>query len=132
MNAEARIEQIDDFFVREFALYLNEHRHPANRLTHMLGIPIIIVTMVAALILWSWQIFLGGQLVGWFFQLVGHRIEGNRPALLRRPISFLMGPLMVLVELGEHFGAKPRFAAEARAHVFGGPLPVSEHATVGS
>jgi uncharacterized membrane protein YGL010W len=62
---------------------------------------------------WSWC----GQLVGWAIQIAGHRIEGNRPALLKRPISFLMGPLMVLVEFAEHFGLRFGFARRAREAV---------------
>jgi uncharacterized membrane protein YGL010W len=113
----ARIEQSEQFLVRQFAFYLNEHQHPGNRLTHMFGIPLLVVTLVWAIVAMSWKIFVVGQVVGWALQLIGHRIEGNRPALLKRPISFAMGPLMVLVELGEYLGIHPKFANEARALV---------------
>ena len=103
------------FLVRQFAFYLQEHQHPGNRLTHLFGIPILIITLLWSLIALSWQIFVAGQVVGWTLQLIGHRIEGNRPALLKNPVSFAMGPLMVLVELGEYAGIRPRFADEARA-----------------
>lgn len=115
-NAE-RIAAIDDFWTREFAYYLDEHRSPLNRLTHMVGIPILVTTGVIGLLTLDWRILLGGQVVGWAFQLLGHRIEGNRPALLRRKISFVMGPLMVLVEIAEHLGLRFRFAERARAAI---------------
>jgi uncharacterized membrane protein YGL010W len=102
---------------REFAHYLAEHRHPANKATHFVGIPLLIGTAVAGLVLLDWRLFLGGQVVGWAIQVLGHRIEGNRPVLLRRPSAFLMGPLMVLVELAGLLGARPAFAERARASV---------------
>ncbi len=116
-----RIGTIDDFWTREFAFYVNEHRHPGNRATHMIGIPILVGTAVVGLLTWNPWLIVGGQVVGWAFQLVGHRIEGNKPALLKRPISFLMGPVMVTVEILETFGARFAFAEEARALVFGAP-----------
>lgn len=115
--AKARIEAIDEFWAREFALYLHEHRHPLNRMTHMVGVPLLLVTLGLGLWLPSWGILLGGQVVGWAIQIAGHRIEGNRPALLKRPISFLMGPLMVLIEFLEPLGVHPRFVRRAREAV---------------
>lgn len=93
----------------EYQRYLAEHRHPMNRLTHRVGIPLIVVTpFIAALTMNVWWL-VGGQVVGWAFQLIGHRFEGNRPAFLKRPISVVMGPLMVLVEMGEAVGIHPSF-----------------------
>jgi hypothetical protein len=120
MDTLQRISQLDDFWTREFAYYLNEHRHPGNRLSHMCGIPILIVSLVWGIARLDWRLVVTGQLVGWALQLVGHRIEGNRPALLKRPISFLMGPLMVLIEMAELVGIETRFGRRARAVVFGG------------
>lgn len=114
MSTHDRIAAIDEFWTREFAYYLNEHRHPLNRLTHMFGVPILVVSGVWALAAASVPVFVVGWTVGWAFQLAGHRIEGNRPALLKRPISWLMGPLMVLVELAELLGLRFGFAARAR------------------
>lgn len=114
----ARIRQLPGFWTRQFAFYLQEHRHPLNRTTHMVGIPLLIITGVWGLLALDWRIFLGGQVVGWVIQVIGHRIEGNRPALLKNPISFLMGPLMVLVEIAELTGLRFGFAQRARAVVF--------------
>lgn len=117
MTSKANIEAIDEFWTREFALYLHEHRHPLNRMTHMVGVPLLIVTAALGLWLPSWSLLVAGQVVGWAIQIAGHRIEGNRPALLKRPISFLMGPLMVLIEFLELLGLHPRFARRAREAV---------------
>ena len=118
MDILERIDQIPDFWEREFAFYLNEHRHPMNRATHMVGIPFLIVTGVVGLAMLDWRIFVGGQVIGWAIQILGHRIEGNRPALLKRKISFVMGPLMVLVEMCELLGMHFDFAERAR-HTLG-------------
>jgi hypothetical protein len=106
-----------NFWERNFEFYLREHQHPGNRATHMVGIPILIATAVWGIVSASWAWFIGGQIVGWAFQLWGHRIEGNKPALLKNPIAFLMGPLMVLVELLEFVGIHFDFAARARKAV---------------
>lgn len=115
--ARGRIEALDDFWAREFALYLNEHRHPLNRMTHMVGVPLLVITALLGLWLPSLPVLLGGQVVGWAIQVAGHRIEGNKPALLKRPISFLMGPLMVFIEFLEPLGVHPRFVRRAREAV---------------
>lgn len=99
----------------EYRAYLAEHRHPANRATHFVGIPIIVASLLVCPPLGAWTALLAAQIVGWAFQLAGHRIEGNRPALLRRPISLLIGPLMVLVEIAELLGVHFAFARQARA-----------------
>lgn len=117
MSAPDRIAAIDEFWTREFAYYLHEHRHPLNRLTHMFGVPILVCTGMGALLTLSWKMFVVGWTIGWAVQILGHRIEGNRPALLKRPISWLMGPLMVLVELAELLGLRFGFAARARTVV---------------
>jgi uncharacterized membrane protein YGL010W len=105
------------FLTDEFAHYLQEHQHPWNRATHMVGIPIIVLTPLIALALLDWRWLVGGQVVGWAFQLLGHRFEGNRPALVKRPISVLMGPLMVGVEYLELVGFRFAFAKAAREQV---------------
>ncbi len=113
-HVRERIRALPDFWSRQFAFYLHEHQDPRNRATHMVGIPLLIVTAVAGLIMLDWRMLLGGQLLGWAIQLAGHRLEGNRPALLKNPVAFLMGPLMVLVEMGEIVGLQPAFVVRAR------------------
>lgn len=106
-----------DFLTRQFVLYLREHRHPLNRATHLVGVPLLLATFFAGLLLPSVALLVGGQIVGWSIQLVGHRIEGNRPAVLKNLWSMPMGILMVLVELLALAGLRFRFAETARAAV---------------
>ena len=108
-----------EFWTDAYANYLAEHRHPLNRATHFVGIPMLVSTPIAALVLWDWRWAAWGWIVGWIIQLLGHRIEGNRPALLKRPISFVVGPLMVGVEMLSILGIHPRIAVAARVRVFG-------------
>ncbi len=117
MRPADRARQIEPFWTRQFAFYLVEHQHPWNRATHMVGIPTLIITAVWGAVTLDPWVFFGGQVVGWAIQLLGHRFEGNRPALLKNPIAFAMGPLMVLVELMETMGIHPGFAVEAREAV---------------
>lgn len=119
MAVVERIRAIDNFWTQQFAWYLNEHRDARNRASHMVGIPILLATLIISIVTLDWRIFLGGQLLGWAIQLVGHKLEGNRPALLKNPIAFLMGPLMVLVEMAEIVGLRFSFAERARRVVFG-------------
>lgn len=119
MTRKQRILEIHDFWTRHFALYLYEHQHPLNRLLHMFGIPILLVTALWGLLFHNWTMFLLGQIVGWAIQIFGHKIEGNHPAFLSNPTAFLMGPVMVLVELGEMAGLRFEFSQRARQAVEG-------------
>ena len=114
-----QIRAIDEFWTQQFAWYLNEHRDARNRATHMIGIPILLATGIVGLAVLDWRIFVGGQLLGWAIQLAGHKLEGNKPALLKNPTAFLMGPLMVLIEMAEMVGLNFSFAERARRVVFG-------------
>ena len=70
------------------ARYSESHQHPMNRLLHTLGIPLIVVSLVAAV---AGLIFLpallpiaGGLfLLGWIFQFVGHAFEGKPPEFFK-------------------------------------------------
>ncbi|MCA9638279.1 MAG: DUF962 domain-containing protein, partial [Myxococcales bacterium] len=80
----------------------------------LFGIPILVVSGIVGIAALSWRIVVAGQVIGWAIQILGHRIEGNRPALLRRKMSFVMGPVMVGVELLERLGLRFAFAERAR------------------
>jgi uncharacterized membrane protein YGL010W len=74
--------------------YKAKHRHPLNRLTHSIGIPMIVLSLPVLFFSWKWAIVL--FVAGWIFQFVGHAIEGNQPAFFRNPIYLLIGPLWIL------------------------------------
>ena len=70
--------------------YKAKHQHPLNRMTHNIGIPMIVISLVLVFFNWRWALAL--FIVGWILQFVGHLIEGNRPAFFRNPVYLLVGP----------------------------------------
>ncbi len=85
-------------------VYALEHQHPINRACHVVGIPTIlvgaawpIVTLVRDGVL-DWRTWLVLQVVGWTFQGIGHRVEGNRPAFFADPLQLLIGPVFFVRE----------------------------------
>jgi uncharacterized membrane protein YGL010W len=47
----------------------------------------------------SWELSVGAFILGWIFQLVGHRFEGNKPKFLENLVYLLIGPLYFFQEL---------------------------------
>ncbi len=45
-------------------------------------------------------------ILGWTMQLLGHRLEGNRPALLTNLTQILVAPLYLVAELGFSLGLR--------------------------
>lgn len=72
--------------------YPNFHQHPINKAIHLICIPLIIISMILmGTRYWRWGI--AGFILGWTAQIVGHRIEGNKPALTGNPIYILAAPV---------------------------------------
>jgi len=46
-----------------------------------------------------WEVNVGALVLGWGFQLVGHRFEGNKPKFLENLVYLLIGPLYFFQEL---------------------------------
>jgi len=80
-------------------IYQQEHSRPLTRLTHFVGIPMIVASLPLFLSKprAAAALFVGG----WALQLLGHRIEGNRPAFMGDPFYLLVGPLWVAREVYE-------------------------------
>jgi len=74
--------------------YKAKHQHPLNRLTHSIGIPLIVISL--PLFLFNWRLALLLFVVGWILQFVGHAVEGNQPAFFRNPLYLLVGPWWLL------------------------------------
>ena len=70
--------------------YKSSHRHPLNRLCHAIGIPMITIAWPLFFFKWRWALVL--FVAGWVLQVVGHAIEGNRPAFLDNPVYFFIAP----------------------------------------
>jgi uncharacterized membrane protein YGL010W len=73
--------------------YRAKHTHPLNRLTHSIGIPLIVVSL--PLFFFSWRVALALFVAGWALQFLGHWIEGNQPAFFRNPVYLFIGPLWI-------------------------------------
>lgn len=85
------------------ARYRAEHRHPLNRLTHAVGIPLIVVSLL--LFPFRGRQAIGLFVGGWALQFLGHGIEGNRPAFLGgrstagfQPRYLIVGPVWLAIE----------------------------------
>src|SRR5262245_45649996 len=54
------------------------HPHPFNFWIHMLGIPLAVGGLVLLVVAWDqWWWGLGGLVLGYFLQWLGHTVEGN-------------------------------------------------------
>jgi uncharacterized membrane protein YGL010W len=104
--------------------YAREHTKFGTKLTHMVGIPMIVVSIPTALVN---PPAAGGLFVGgWALQYIGHYVfEKNKPAFYRDPYYLLVGPVWVAAEWLRLFGlpvpealtpasAESESAAEAR------------------
>lgn len=50
--------------------------------------------------------------LGWALQLIGHRLEGNRPALLTNLAQILSAPIFLVAELGFALGCRRQLQLE--------------------
>src|SRR5262245_51284874 len=94
--------------------YAEGHQQLGTRLTHMVGIPMI----VASLPILPFNPLVGGGLFvgGWILQVIGHRLfEKNHPLLLNDPLNMLIGVLWATQEWASLFGLEL-------------PLPTSDRA----
>ena len=82
--------------------YKAQHRHPLNHATHVIGIPLVVLSL--PLLFFNWRVGLGAFIVGWIFQFAGHAIEGNKPAFFSNPIYLLIGPLWFIKRIGGVLG----------------------------
>ena len=105
-----------------FELYWILHQHPLNQLTHCLGIPLVIASVIvpvagwfaAEVFLWQEWLLLGAA--GWAFQFLGHWVEGNAPAFVGDVRQLLIGPLFFLLKpyvwVWERRQGRPYYAPE--------------------
>jgi uncharacterized membrane protein YGL010W len=83
--------------------YAQSHQHPTNQLCHLIGIPLIVISLVLVLLafwlpgLWSTAVVLFAG--GWAFQFGGHAVEGTAPEFLHDPRFLLVGVRWWLAKL---------------------------------
>ena len=46
-----------------------------------------------------WELLVGALVLGWAFQLAGHRFEGNKPKFVENLVYLLIGPLYFFQEV---------------------------------
>jgi len=63
--------------------YAKSHQHPANRVCHTIGIPLVALSVILFLlspfVTNLWMAALTIFVIGWIFQFVGHWFEGKPP-----------------------------------------------------
>ena len=113
--------------LREYiAIYQKEHTTFGNKLTHMVGIPMIVASLPTSLV----NPIAGGSMfvAGWALQYVGHYVfEKNRPSFYSDAYYLLVGPAWVAAEwldlLGlpvpEMLTAAPPGESHSHAHTNG-------------
>ena len=85
-----------------FEVYRLKHQHPLNRLTHVIGIPTIVVSIAFPLFAWfawgvlAWKEWLSSVRSAGAFNFWGMRLRGNQPAFFRDPRHLIVGPLYFL------------------------------------
>lgn len=69
------------------AQYATSHQHPVNRACHTLGIPMIVVSILLAPLVWAgvldWRVPASVFVSGWILQFVGHAFEGKAPEFFK-------------------------------------------------
>lgn len=92
-------KQMPESFIEN---YKAKHRHPLNKLTHSIGIPMILISLPLFFFNWHWALAL--FVVGWILQFIGHAVEGNQPAFFKNPMYLLVGPWWLLRRAAEALG----------------------------
>jgi uncharacterized membrane protein YGL010W len=68
--------------------YKAKHMHPLNKLTHSVGIPIIVVSLSLFLLNWRWALAL--FIFGWILQFVDTLSRVINPPSSTIPFTFLL------------------------------------------
>lgn len=67
--------------------YAESHQHPVNKLTHIIGIPMIAAAILliplCVFVAGFWRISLGLFVIGWILQFIGHAFEGKPPEFFK-------------------------------------------------
>ena len=87
-------------FRAHMAHYRAEHRTAGCRITHMIGVPLIVASLPMAV--WDWRVALVMFAIGWTMQFAGHRyFEHNKPVLMadpKNPLTYVAALIFVAQE----------------------------------
>jgi uncharacterized membrane protein YGL010W len=92
--------RLDPEWSRLLAEYKLEHQDPRNQACHRIGIPMILASIPIGATVVGLPLAATLFTVGWGFQLLGHRYEGNDPAFLRDRRNLLVGALWWAQKMG--------------------------------
>lgn len=66
--------------------YRQNHRTVGCKLTHMVGVPLIVASLVT--VFFAWKLAMAMFAFGWALQFAGHYLfEGNKPVLFADPAN---------------------------------------------
>ena len=85
--------------------YRRDHQNPVNKALHMVGIPMIVLSL--PLIFFVPPLGIALFVLGWILQFVGHAFEGKKPSFFRDPTFLLVGPAWYIKRLFGFAGAEP-------------------------
>jgi uncharacterized membrane protein YGL010W len=71
--------------------YKRDHQHPINQLSHVIGVPLIFISL--AVMFFNLVVGIGLFVLAWIIQFIGHAFEGKAPSLVRNPKFLLGGPV---------------------------------------
>lgn len=78
------MDRLSDEFENELLRYRAQHKTRGCKICHLIGVPLILVSLPMFLISWRRALLLAG--LGWLFQITGHYVfEQNRPHLASDP-----------------------------------------------
>ena len=103
------MSKIDDYLKQ----YKADHQHPMNKATHMVGIPMIIISL--PLMFFAPPIGIGLFVLGWIFQFIGQAFEGKAPSFFRDPTFLLVGATWYGKRLVAFLTGKPLDEPQAQA-----------------
>lgn len=91
--------------------YADSHRNPVNRLCHVIGIPLIMLSLVVSVIAltfapWLLPWAISGFVVGWVLQIAGHVVEGKPPEFLEDWRFLFVGVAWWLGEVRDWIGRR--------------------------
>src|SRR5581483_9646914 len=92
--------QLNDTWTRLLADYETQHSDPRNRACHTIGIPMILASFPVGATIVGLPLAATLFTVGWGFQFLGHRFEGNDPAFFSDPRSLLVGAVWWAEKVG--------------------------------
>ncbi len=80
--------------------YHDDHQNPINRLTHLVGIPLIVASLPVMARRPARGLAMFGA--GWALQFAGHFFEGKAPSFVARDWRYLaIGPVWIANEWAE-------------------------------